>query len=111
MDAFEMPEILAEHVRHGQRYHEFFRTDTLSLGMYLLKVSEDDPQKPHTEEEVYYVVSGQGTLKVGSEDRPVSAGCTIFVGVGVEHHFHTITEDLNLLVFWAPPWRSQAETK
>ena len=110
MDAFDLPEILLQHRRHGQRYHEFLRTDSLSLGTYLLKAGEVDPQLPHTEDEVYHVLGGRGIIRVGEEDTPVSAGSTVFVAVGVEHRFHSITEDLSLLVFWAPPWQSRAKT-
>ena len=110
MDAFEIADIIDQHRREGRPYHEFFRTPSLSLGLYVLAAGEKDPQGPHTEEEVYYVLEGQGMVRVGDEDRPVSAGTTVFVGVGVEHRFHSITQDLKLLVFWAPPWRSQAPT-
>ena len=64
---------------------------------------------PHTEDEVYYVVEGKGMIQVGAEDRTVAAGSTAFVGAGVEHRFHSIAEDLRILVFWSPPWRSQAQ--
>ena len=110
MDAFDLPEILAQHDRHGQRYHEFFRADSLSLGTYVLKAGEVDPQLPHTEDEVYHVLQGSGMITVGQEASPASAGSTVFVGLGVEHHFHSITEDLTILVFWAPPRRSLANS-
>ena len=107
MDVFDLPEILAENSRQGRRYQEFFRTDSLSLGTYVLKAGDVDPQHPHTEDEVYYVVQGRGMIKIGQDDAPVTAGSTVFVGLGVEHQFHDISEDLSTLVFWAPPWRSQ----
>ena len=47
-------------------------------------------------------------IRVAGEDRPVFPGSTVFVGVGVEHRFHSITHDVKIWVFWAPPWRSQA---
>jgi mannose-6-phosphate isomerase-like protein (cupin superfamily) len=47
-------------------------------------------------------------IKVGNEDRPINEGSIVFVGTGVEHHFHSITEDLTVLVFFAPPRRSRA---
>ena len=108
MDAVEIADIIAQQKRGDRPYHEFFRTQSLSLGLYVLPAGEKDPQGPHTEEEVYYVLEGQGIVRVDEEDRPVSAGSTVFVGVGVEHRFHSITQDLKILVFWAPPWRSQA---
>ncbi len=63
---------------------------------------------PHTQVEVYYVVEGKGMIQVGAEDRPVAAGSTVFVGVSVDHSFHSIAENLRILAFWSPPWRSQA---
>ena len=61
-----------------------------------------DGQQPHTEPEVYYVISGAATVTVGAEDRPVGSGSVVFVDAGVPHRFHSITADLTLLVFFAP---------
>jgi quercetin dioxygenase-like cupin family protein len=36
------------------------------------------------------------------EDREVSVGSVIFVAAEVEHRFHDITEELAVLVFFAP---------
>ena len=108
MDAFDLSEIVEQHANHGQRYHEFFRDSTLSLGLFVLRVGETDTQLPHSEDEVYHVINGRGIIRVNEEDRSVSAGTTIFVGISIEHRFHSITEDLTILVFWAPPWRSRS---
>ncbi len=99
MDAFETDELVAQHGRHGQPYYEFFRAASLSLGLYVLRAGDQDRQLPHTEDEVYYVVEGKGMIQVGAEDRPVAAGSTVFVGVGLDHRFHSITKDLRILVF------------
>ena len=108
MNAFELSEIVDGHSRGGQPYHEFFRASTLSLGLYVLRAGQPDPQTPHTEDEVYHVLQGKGSIRVANEERPVAAGSTVFVEAGVEHRFHSITEDLTILVFWAPPRRSRA---
>jgi len=111
MDSFEFADVLAEHGRSGERYYEFFRAQRLSLGLYVLSAGQPDPQRPHTEDEVYYVVSGNGMVRVGDEDRPVTTGSMVYVGEGVEHRFHSITEDLSILVLFAPPRRSRASTE
>jgi len=56
----------------------------------------------YLEDELYYVVGGQGTIRVGPEDRPVTPGTAVFVPAGVEHHFHSITAELRILVVFAP---------
>ncbi len=108
MDAFEIADIIARRESSGERYLEFFRASTLSVGLYALQAGEPDPQRPHTEDEVYYVASGRGKIRVGDEDREVGPGSIIFVGVGVAHHFHSIAETLTILVIFAPPRGSQA---
>ena len=108
MDAFDMPQIEEAHRQNGERYHEFLRADRLSVGLYVLEAGATDPQTPHTEDEVYYIVSGVGMIEVAGEDRPVSAGSVIYVDEQVDHRFHSITEDLKVIVVFAPPRRSRA---
>lgn len=102
MDAFELCDIAAEREQLGKLYLEFLRKPSLSLGLYVLAAGSDDPQKPHTEDEVYFVVRGRATVTVDGEDRPVQAGSVIFVAAQVPHRFHTIEEELELLVVFAP---------
>ena len=108
MDAFELAELTAERRESGERFLEFLRSDTLSVGVYELPAGDTDPQQPHTEDEVYYVIQGQGMIRVGDEDRPVKSGSMVYVDEAVEHRFHSITEDLKILVMFAPPRRSRA---
>lgn len=107
MDAFEVNELPLDRVSAEARYHEFLRAPALSAGLYRVPAGGTDPQQPHTEDEVYYVVSGRGTIRVGAEDRPVQAGSIIYVAANVEHRFHDVGEDLIILVFFAPAEYSQ----
>ena len=108
MDAFDMPQIEEAHSRNGELYHEFFRANRLSVGLYILEAGATDPQTPHTEDEIYYIVSGSAMIQVAGEDRPVNAGSVIYVDEQVDHRFHSITEQLKVVVIFAPPRRSQA---
>lgn len=110
MDVFDLPQIMDAHSQAGQLYHEFIRSEHLSTGVYCLAAGSEDPQQPHTEDEIYYVIKGQATVRVGDEDRQVQEGSTIFVAKSVEHRFHSITQDLTILVVFAPPRRSLAAT-
>jgi mannose-6-phosphate isomerase-like protein (cupin superfamily) len=86
----------------GKRYLEFLRVSAMSAGIYVLPAGGTDPQKPHHEDEMYYVIRGQARMRAGSEDQAVSEGSIIFVAAGVEHRFYEITEELTVLVFFAP---------
>ena len=103
MIAFEASDLLQAQARAGRPYHEFLRVETMSMGLYVLPAGGEDLQQPHAEDEVYYVLNGHGTVHVSGEDRPVVPGSIIFVGKEEVHNFHSITETLQLLVFFAPP--------
>ena len=102
MDAYELRDLLAQQQSTGRAYLEFLRVPSMSMGVYSLPAGGVDPQQPHTEDEVYYVVSGRGQIRVGEEDRPVGPGSIVFVAATVDHRFHTIDKDLTILVFFAP---------
>jgi mannose-6-phosphate isomerase-like protein (cupin superfamily) len=102
MDAFELDQLGLEHAERGKLYLEFLRGPSLSMGLYVLSAGGTDPQSPHTEDEVYYIASGKATITVGNEERDVRAGSIVYVAANVPHRFHSIREDLRVLVFFAP---------
>jgi quercetin dioxygenase-like cupin family protein len=97
-----LPEIEEQRAQSGKSYREFLRVPAMSAGLYVLPAGATDHQKPHREDEIYYVLRGNARFKAGSEDREVSAGSVIFVAAEVGHRFYDITEELAVLVFFAP---------
>jgi mannose-6-phosphate isomerase-like protein (cupin superfamily) len=94
-----------QRAQSGKLYLEFLRVPAMSAGLYVLPAGAADRQKPHLEDEIYYVVRGRARFKAGSdgeEDREVSFGDVIFVAAEVEHRFYDITEELAVLVIFAP---------
>ncbi len=110
MEAFEIADVVAQRAESGDLYLEFLRTQSLSCGVYVLAAGSSDPQSPHDEEEVYYVLSGRGKVTVDGEERVVQLGSVVFVGAGVDHKFHDIDAELQLLVFFAPPEGSASKS-
>ena len=84
-------------------YHEFLRRRGMSLGLFNLPVGAEDRQHPHMADEVYIVLKGRGTLRVVDDNVDVQPGSIISVDHGEEHHFVDVTEDLEMLVVFAPP--------
>ena len=74
----------------------------MSVGVYELPVRGVDTQTPHTEDEIYYVLKGQGRFEVEGVERTVAIGDVLFVPARAKHHFHDITQALSLLVVFAP---------
>ncbi len=108
MRAYELREIQQQHTTAGNLWLEFLRVPDLSVGYYVLPAGSQDPQQPHTEDEVYYVVGGRGQIRVCAEDRAVQTGSIVYVAARDEHYFHSIEETLQILVFFAPAEGSTA---
>ena len=102
MQAFELNQLISRRAESNKRYLEFIRAPDLSLGLYVLPADGTDTQEPHTEDEVYYVVSGRAQILVADENREVQAGSIIYVEKNIAHRFHSIEEELKVLVFFAP---------
>ena len=98
----EISDIERQRARDGRLYQEFLSVPAMSAGLYVLAAGAVDPQRPHHEDEMYYVVRGRARFRAGDEDREVSSGTVIFVAAGVEHRFYDIEEELAVLVFFAP---------
>jgi mannose-6-phosphate isomerase-like protein (cupin superfamily) len=98
--AFELEELQADRSRS---YAEFLRRPGLSVGIYHLPVGGKDPQPPHSADEIYVVLAGHATLEVEGERLDVARGRVVSVDVGADHRFVDVTEDLQVLVVFAPP--------
>ncbi len=109
MNIFTIEQLAAQQLNSGKLYLEFLRQPSLSVGLYVLPAGGTDPQQPHSEDEVYYVVSGSGRITVGDEDSAVAGGAVVFVAAGVEHRFHSISEEMRVIVFFAPAEYSLAK--
>ena len=102
MQAYELPQLISQREVANKLYLEFLKVPDLSMGLYILPAGGVDPQSPHTEDEVYYIVSGRAQIKVADEDRAVQAGSIVYVAKNVEHRVHSIEEELTVIVFFAP---------
>lgn len=98
----KIAEIDRQRAESGKLYREFLRVPSMSAGLYVLPAGANDLQRPHHEDEMYYVVRGRARFRAGDADQEVSAGSVIFVAAEVEHQFYDITEELAALVFFAP---------
>ncbi len=103
MQRFDLASIGAASCMKAPAWLDFLRVPSLSVGLYFLKAGQTDPQRPHAEDEVYYVLNGKASFSAGGETQAVAAGTLIFVERFAEHRFHDITDDLSVLVFFAPP--------
>jgi mannose-6-phosphate isomerase-like protein (cupin superfamily) len=91
-------------------YAEHLRTADLSVGTYGIPAGGADGQSPHTEDEVYVVVSGHARLTTPGGTADVGPGSVVFVPAGEEHRFVDVSADLTVLVVFGPAEYSRART-
>ncbi len=84
-------------------FHTFINKSSLAAGVLILKPGEEDTQTPHDSDEVYYVVSGDGFLKINGKDYPISKDKAFFVAKDVEHCFHGNKKELKVIYFFGGP--------
>ena len=85
----------------GRRFVSVFERGQLSVEIYAPRGR--DPQTPHTRDEIYVVVAGEGFFINGETRRRFGPGDFLFVPAGVEHRFEDFTEDLAVwVIFYGP---------
>lgn len=93
-----------EKIQNSNSYfYTFINRDSLAAGLLILKPGEEDTQTPHESDEVYYVISGDGFLKIKDKDYEVSKDKLFFVAKNIEHYFHGNSKELKVLYFFGGP--------
>lgn len=111
MKAWSPEDLELLRVAGGRAYLEFLRESSMSAGLYTLSAGGVDGQSPHSEDEIYVVMAGRSRFTAGDETRDVAPGDVIFVAAHVPHWFHDITEELRIIVVFAPPEAFAAERR
>ena len=99
--ALTLDALRAERAQRSVSFLEFFQSPSFRMGLYHLPAGSVDGQGAHSEDEIYYVAAGSARISIDGVDHVVGPGATAFVRAGVSHRFHTITEDLDAIVFFS----------
>jgi mannose-6-phosphate isomerase-like protein (cupin superfamily) len=93
-----------EKIKNSDEYfHTFINKQSLAAGVLVLQPEEEDTQEPHQSDEVYFIIKGNGFLKIKNKDYPVEQNKMYFVGKEIEHYFHGNTKELIVLYFFGGP--------
>ena len=85
----------------GQRFATVFQHGSLLVEIYAPRGI--DPQKPHTRDEIYLVVTGSGEYVCGETRQSFGPTDLLFAAAGVGHRFENFTEDLTVwVIFYGP---------
>jgi mannose-6-phosphate isomerase-like protein (cupin superfamily) len=103
MEHFRIDDLDTRRRAGEEPWLEFQRSGSMSTGLYVLEAGQPDEQVPHTEDEVYVVLSGSAQLVTPNRAVQVEPGDVLFVPAHEEHRFADVTEELRLVVVFAPP--------
>ena len=91
---------LAEQLERGEKdYLEVLSED--SMQVEIARFPNPAPKNPHAEDELYYIISGSGMVRVGEKTHAVENGDVVYIECGVEHDFFDIDDEITALVVFA----------
>jgi mannose-6-phosphate isomerase-like protein (cupin superfamily) len=91
----------------GQRYIELFRHGSLQVELYAPR--GNDPQTPHSRDEIYVIISGSGRFQWSGKESTFGPGDVLFVPAAEEHRFVEFSEDFATWVFFYGPEGGEKE--
>ncbi len=93
----------------GERSVELFTHGSLSVKIYAPR--GNDPQTPHTRDEIYVVAQGNGEFVIDGRRSTFKPGDFLFAPAGVNHRFENFTEDFFTWVMYYGPEGGEASGK
>ena len=103
-EVFELNKLLSELDGQGGYFVDFITTRGIEAGIIRLHAGEKDTQEPHSVDEVYHVIEGDGFIKLDGKDHQIRQGTSIFVPAKADHRFYGNKQDL--VIFYALGGRS-----
>ncbi len=100
---FDLDTYIEKIKKSNSYFYTLVNKDSLAAGVLVLQPGEEDTQAPHDSDEVYYVISGDGFLKINNKDHEISKRKLFFVAKDVEHYFHGNKKELKVLYFFGGP--------
>ena len=79
----------------------FFDLEHMQAGILRLRLGEVDTQEPHSTDEVYFVLEGDGFIEIGNKSYEIKKDLFIYVPAEVKHRFHGNTQEILVLYFFS----------
>jgi mannose-6-phosphate isomerase-like protein (cupin superfamily) len=94
--SYELENILST-LDNDDYFADFLNTKSLEAGIMRVRIDQNDTQTSHSMDELYYVIEGEGYLRINGKNHKVRKGTIIFVPANSEHNFHGNQADLIVL--------------
>ena len=87
--------------RDNSEFLTFFDLEHLQVGILRLRPGEIDTQEPHSTDEVYMVLEGDGFIEIGNKSYDLNKDLFIYVPAQVKHRFHGNKQEIVVLYFFS----------
>ncbi|CDI05890.1 cupin domain-containing protein [Candidatus Nitrosotenuis uzonensis] len=100
---FDTKQYIGKIKESSNYFHTFINRDNIAAGILVLEPGQEDTQTPHDSDEIYYVVRGDGFLRINNKEYRVSEGMAYYVQKQVPHKFFGNKMDLVVVYFFSGP--------
>ena len=90
---FDLEKVISE-MRNSEYFHNFLNVETMEVGIINLKKGQKDTQQPHSFDEIYYIISGKGTIEIDGIKNDVNPRKIFYIPKRVHHSFHAISDKI-----------------
>ena len=97
---FNLTTYLEKIKKSNSYFYTFINRDSLSAGVLVLQPGEEDTQTPHDNDEIYYIISGDGFLKINDKDYAVSKNKIYIDSKNTPHFFFGNKIELKVFYFF-----------
>ena len=97
MEQFYQINSILSGLEEDDYFVDFLNTKSLEAGIIKLRKDQRDIQTSHPLDELYYIIRGDGFIRIGGKSQPVNKGTIIFVPAQIDHNFYGNKGDLVIL--------------
>ena len=98
---FDVDKYIEKIKKSDNYFHTFINNENLAAGVLVLQPGEEDTQEPHDSDEVYFIIKGNGFLKIKNKDYQISENTMYFVEKKAPHFFYGNSKELTVLYFFS----------
>ena len=84
---YELKDLLSNLDQAHDYSLQFHNTKSIIAGIIRLHPGENDYQEPHSLDEIYYIIEGDGYIEINHQNHPIKKGAVIFIPANAQHRF------------------------
>jgi mannose-6-phosphate isomerase-like protein (cupin superfamily) len=97
----DLRELFSKMDLNNSEFLNFFDLRHLQAGLLRLKPGESDTQEPHSSDEIYLVLEGNGFIEIGKKSYAVKKDLFIHVPANVRHKFYGNSQEISVVYFFS----------